>query len=565
MKKILPLLVLVFLVGAGIRAINVWRPVDRPVWRETDEAGIARNYVREGMNIFFPRVDWRGDTPGYAEMEFPAYPWLIAVSYKVFGQQEFLGRIISWIFSLLTLLVFFRLAADLLPSSGAVFASIFFALSPLAINVSTSLQPESLMFFLYLLSALLFVRFHRDQGDSYLWLSALAVGGAILAKLPAAHIGLFFGLLLLEKYGLAAVGKLRVWAFGLIALLPGVAWYVHARSFWTKYQLSLGLSNEHHWVGTDILTNPHILLGIIRSEVLYVFTPLGVMVALAALYLGRREKALKYGLFWMVAIAAYYILAARTTSAQWAAYYHIVSIPPAALLFGIGVNGIYKLNRDPLWTRALTLISLSLTGAAGCAVWMYFSGVNEMNGFVLPVILLASGALGYIAISRATSPGSFRDSLAAMVGFACIFGTMGFQFRQIAVDLDQWKDSELRSCARSFAPMIPENALILVTGGTCVNETGKPAAYNASFMHYWTDRRGFNICIEEQSIEGVEAYKRRGAEYYLVARSSLSRHPGLEQEMISKYPVMAQCGDYYLLRLGQPFLAKDSRPQTPSS
>ena len=65
MKKLPLIFLYLFVVGAGVRAINIWRPVDRPMWRECDEAGIARNYYQEGMNIFYPKVDWRGDTPGW--------------------------------------------------------------------------------------------------------------------------------------------------------------------------------------------------------------------------------------------------------------------------------------------------------------------------------------------------------------------------------------------------------------------------------------------------------------------------------------------------------------------
>jgi hypothetical protein len=60
-----------FFLGAWIRSLDVWRPVDgriRESWRECDYAAVARNFYREGMDILYPRIDWRGDGPGYAEM-----------------------------------------------------------------------------------------------------------------------------------------------------------------------------------------------------------------------------------------------------------------------------------------------------------------------------------------------------------------------------------------------------------------------------------------------------------------------------------------------------------------
>jgi len=85
-----------FFLGAWIRSLDVWRPVDgrvRESWRECDYAAVARNFYREGMNILYPRIDWRGDGPGYAEMEFPVIPWTMAALYKIFGYQEVLGRV----------------------------------------------------------------------------------------------------------------------------------------------------------------------------------------------------------------------------------------------------------------------------------------------------------------------------------------------------------------------------------------------------------------------------------------------------------------------------------------
>ena len=188
MKKVNWFLMLVFLLGAGVRAIDAWRPVDRPSWRECDVAGIARSYYREGMNLFYPRVDWRGDSPGFAEMELPIYPWLIAWGYKIFGFHEPIGRIINYFFSLLTLVVFFKLVKYLLPPMGAIAAAIFFTFNPLLINTSNSLQPEGLMFLGYVLAGYWFIRWLDNESKWYLLGACVATAASILAKATAAHI-----------------------------------------------------------------------------------------------------------------------------------------------------------------------------------------------------------------------------------------------------------------------------------------------------------------------------------------------------------------------------------------
>ena len=91
-----------------IIAIDVYRQFDgciREYWRECDVASIARIYYCEDMNLFYPSIDWCGDGPGYAEMEFPIFPWLDTVLYKNFGCHETLGRVLVYIFSLLALII----------------------------------------------------------------------------------------------------------------------------------------------------------------------------------------------------------------------------------------------------------------------------------------------------------------------------------------------------------------------------------------------------------------------------------------------------------------------------
>ena len=64
---------------------------------------MSRNFVEEEYNILYPRVDWRGDTPGYVESEFPIYQFLVASLYQVFGIHEWIARLLTIAFSLAAL------------------------------------------------------------------------------------------------------------------------------------------------------------------------------------------------------------------------------------------------------------------------------------------------------------------------------------------------------------------------------------------------------------------------------------------------------------------------------
>src|SRR5947209_18305176 len=104
------LIVVLFIAAAGLRFADVFRPINQQSWREGDLSAVSRNFVREGFTPFYPRIDWRGDGPGYAEMELPLYPAITAVTYEVFGEHDQIGRVWSFIFSIGTLAFFWLIA-----------------------------------------------------------------------------------------------------------------------------------------------------------------------------------------------------------------------------------------------------------------------------------------------------------------------------------------------------------------------------------------------------------------------------------------------------------------------
>lgn len=546
-----------FIIGAGLRAVNVLRPVDTTSWRESDIASIARNYVREGMNPFRPKIDWRGDGPGLTEMEFPLYPWLIAVCYKVFGIHEVIGRIISFIFSLLSVFFFFKLARYLLPEKGAIIASLFFVLSPLVITISNSLQPEGLMFLSYLLAAYFFVRWLDDESWMNYGLALAATALTILAKASAAHIGLLFCFLVLSKFGLRALRQPRIWIFGAVSLLPSLFWYRYAHHLWLTYGNSLGISNETHWAGLDLFTNPTFILGIERAELFYAWMPTGLVLALLAIVLRKHAKVVKYCLYWLVAIGAYYLLAARTTSDSWAIYYHVVSIPPVGLMIGAGVEGLTHVKFQRPLLRALGVASVALIAILALVGLLHLSSfdvrlvIKLAILFGLSVLLLATLFLGRRERDEVIGSRSARlNTLVIYFAIVCLAATCLYQVRRIRDDFQlRAAEGSLNRCAREFAPAIPDNVLIAASGGQCVDPTGFPVAYNSSYMFYWLDRKGFDICVEQQSVAALKLLSERGARYFIAEKSALKMKPGFETELRQTFPLLMECEDAYLFQL----------------
>jgi len=479
-----------FLAGCCIRAIGLWQPVIYKEWHEFDTASIARNFVREGMDILHPRIDWRGDGPGFAEMEFPIHPWLTAVFYKVAGIREVIGRILMFSFSASTLVVFFLLARYLLPPWGALFASTFFTLSPLHVRLSTALQPEGLMSLFYLLAVYNFLRW-IDEDSRYRYWSALAATAlAILVKAPAAHIGILFAFLVLQKKGWGALKSRSVWAFAVLSTLPAILWYLHAHKLWLIYGNSLGVSNESHWVGIDFFTNSYFIRGLLKIELKSVWTPFGIVIGLLGMIygIGNRKQTTQHLAFWILSIYTYYFFTSRTTADNWAAHYHIVSVPPVAMFFGLGVNA---------------------------------------------------------SISKYSDRKSFIFLFAALVCFTFIYQARGIIGHYKAA----FTESKMFRCAEQIKPLIPSDVLILASGGIGFDETGYPVAFNDPDMFYWLDRKGFNISEEEQSIPAIEKIAERGARYFIAKRDSLEKKPELESELRKRYSVVHECSEILLIKL----------------
>lgn len=359
------LFVAVLLAGAALRLAWVARPLDhrlRAPWRQSDTFQIARNFAREDASILHPRIDWRGDNPGLVEMEFPFFPWIGGMLFRVFGIHAPILRGLSALAEIGSLLLFAGLARRLLPEGGALLAVAAYAFNPLLLYLSTAMQPEALMLFLGLLSVVLLERWRVTRRGLLLACAGTALGGAILAKAPAACLGILFAWVVLRALGFAAVRRPAVYASAALALVPPLAWYAWAKHLYLLYGNSLGLSNEYPFLGLDMLFPPRFLLGIARWETLGVLTPFGWLLLVCALSAPLAE--LELPLAWYACAVVFFVAGARTTADDWAFYYHGIAVAPASVLCGAGFEALRR--AWPGVAKILAALTLAcLAGAAG--------------------------------------------------------------------------------------------------------------------------------------------------------------------------------------------------------
>jgi hypothetical protein len=495
------ILLLIFIVGAYLRSTELMQPAHTESWREADVATIAKNIYLGNADMFHPQIAWDGSGPGYTESEFQLYTQLIAAFYKVFGFWEPAGRLISFVFSLATLLVFFKLSRFLFNETKALFVAFVFAISPLPFLLANTIQPESVMFFFYVSAAYAFMRWLATDSSKHYIGALLLTMLALLCKITAAHIGLFFVFLIVQQKGWRFLWQPKTIVFGILSITPAIAWYLYSMHFYRDYGNSLGVSNEYAWIGADFFTNAYFIKGLIARELENVWMKSGVLLVVPALLFTTfaKQKSTHTGLYWLVAAFVFYLAAVRTTADTWAYYYHVFSVPAAAILIGGAIQAVYEKYIQPLlFEKKRTAKSIA------------------------------------IAITVTVLSGNFA--------FKCYKYLTGEKNFYLA-------ESGFYKCVPQIDSIVPKNAMILATGGAKADPYGYQLAMNKSYFFYWLWRKGYNIAEEDQSIEAIKKFKEKGTLYFIAEESALQKKEGFINELNAAFEPVLKCNGIILYKL----------------
>lgn len=207
-------------------------PLDYHYHRQTQTAGIARNFARHGLDFLRPQIDWEGPNEGkMAATEYPLYTWLIAALWPLAGLGALWGRVLSLLFSALTAIYLYLFVERDAGEEAALYAGLIFACLPIEIYFGRTIQPESLA-----LLATMAALYHWDRALDRLrpWTHwCLAVGAAFMAvahKLPYAYIFLPLFAQAWLKLGPKVLRDWRVWAAPVAAAAAVFFWYHRASS-----------------------------------------------------------------------------------------------------------------------------------------------------------------------------------------------------------------------------------------------------------------------------------------------------------------------------------------------
>jgi len=330
-------------------------------WRQADTAALARNYFESGYHFLYPRVDWGGDSAGYVETEFPLYSFLVAILYKAFGPSVLLGRLLSILFSLLTIYGLYLLVLKWLDQKTALWACVFYAILPPCIFYSRTFQPESALLMSLVLGVYFFSHWMDTKKTRFFFLSFVFVALACLLKIPSLYIGLPLLYMAWQKYESKVFFQKSLWFYALCVFVPVAFWYFHARQIYKKYGLTFGVwaYGKDKWGNWDLVLTwkywNRILFQNLAEDYL---TWAGFVILVIGLLLKRRtdrEKALD---FWLISIFIYFIIVAGGNFAH--LYYQLPFMLPASVF----IAKVYS----RYWTRDILRNKRSTLLAAGLAI-----------------------------------------------------------------------------------------------------------------------------------------------------------------------------------------------------
>ncbi len=207
-------------------------------WRQNDCLSITKNYYEEGMDFFHPKIHFQANKDGSAVSEFPILNYTVACLWKIFGEHEFIYKLLEYFIFILSIFFLFN---SLLRSKASFLFSFFcvsfFLTSPMLVYYSFNFIADVPALSLAIIGFCLLYSFYETRFVKYfywcLFVSTLAVLIKASAVMPFALLLFFsvidvFNLNKFFKTEKLFTKKILPLSFILLAVILIVSWYKYA-------------------------------------------------------------------------------------------------------------------------------------------------------------------------------------------------------------------------------------------------------------------------------------------------------------------------------------------------
>jgi len=255
------LIVLVFLLGAGVRLLDLQDPpLDFHPVRQLRDAIIARGLWLK-MDPTAASPEQRQQAIQLAALqgahEPPIFESLVAFTYKVIGsEQVWVARIYAILVWMIGAWALYRLARRIASPWPALLGVCFYLFLPFSVQASRSFQPDPWMVGLLLVTAWLIVRWLEKPSWGRLLGLGLVGSLVILIKIVAGFFvaAMMIGTLLVNRPIKKLLRDTQVYVLAVMMLVPALIYYLFVlgsaageyASFWTVSMSRLLLTSNYY-------------------------------------------------------------------------------------------------------------------------------------------------------------------------------------------------------------------------------------------------------------------------------------------------------------------------------
>lgn len=338
-------------------------------WRQVDTAAVARNYVKDGIDLMMPIYDdfsniqsGTENPNGYRFVEFPLYNAAMAIMYNTFPQiaLESWGRIISAVMSLFIIGVLYYIALKESSRITAVAAALTYSFFPYIVFFSRTVLPETPAL-AFAMIALLFAYFYINADSkvktiTFFTLSVLAFAIAILIKPTAIFYGLPIGFLFLRKWQFRAFKRPLPYIYFALAFIPFVLWRMYISQFPEGIPGNLWLiTRVNTFEGQRVIFFRPAFFRWIFFERINILILGGYTTFLFLLGIFTKPK---YYLLHMIGLAGFIYLFIFQGGNVQHEYYQTIFFPVIAIFTGLGVHTLVT-NKKVFWHPALMYVAVT--------------------------------------------------------------------------------------------------------------------------------------------------------------------------------------------------------------
>ncbi|MEP6861905.1 MAG: glycosyltransferase family 39 protein [Deltaproteobacteria bacterium] len=363
-------------------------------WRQADTQAIARNFVEEGFTPLHPRIDWRGDGPGFVETEAQLYPALIAATMAVAGVSEWPGQLLSLACTAFALALLAAALARRYGEPAGLVALLALLGHQGTLAIATSIQPDSLALLLFVIGWLAFLADLEAPSRRMLavWIAATALAG--LVKPTTLELGIAQFVLAAFAHRLRSP---RLWLGWAIVVAVVIAYLAYARTLYVTYGNTFGVlsGGDSKLPAAAMLKDPETWTGLARYGIQW---GVGVLAVPAAIYLAWR-RALEPAHYALALGAALLVLIAlRYTSGTFGTHYHL----PHVVLGGwLVAAAAARLGRP----RIVLAIAAACSLALGARSLHFLHALRPEPETTLGARLAALARPGTLVVVRARAEG----------------------------------------------------------------------------------------------------------------------------------------------------------------